>query len=80
LGFFRYRGRQEDITMGEQGTNRQRPPTRIIRHERPAAPPLRVTDPAIRALLKELRRARSMELAALNRYLGPDEPPHDAAA
>lgn len=66
--------------MAEQGTDRQRPPTRIIRHERAAAPPLRVTDPALRALLKELRRARSMEIAAIERYLGPDEPPHDAAA
>jgi len=66
--------------MAEQGTNRQRPPTRILRHERVAAPPLRVADPATRALLKELRRARQMELAAIDRYLGPDEPPHDAAA
>ncbi len=66
--------------MAEQGTNRQPPPTRIIRHERPAAPPLWVTDPALRALLKELRRARSMEIAAIERFLGPDEPPHDAAA
>ena len=66
--------------MAEQGTNRQRPPTRVIRPERPGAPPLRVTDPALRALLKELRRARSMEIAAIERYLGPDEPPHDAAA
>ncbi len=66
--------------MGEQGTNRQRPPTRILRHERPGAPPLRVTDPATRALLQELRRARSMELAAINRYLGPDDPADDTAA
>jgi len=58
--------------MAEQNTNRPPPPTRIIRHARPAAPPLRVTDPALRALLKELRRARSMEIAAIERFLGPD--------
>ena len=66
--------------MAEQGTKRQPPPPRVIRHERAAAPPLRVTDPALRALLKELRRARSMEIAAIERFLGPDEPSHDAAA
>ncbi len=65
--------------MAEQGT-RQQPETRFIRHERPGAPRLRVTDPALRALLLELRRARSMEIAAIDRALGPDEPPRDAAA
>lgn len=67
--------------MAEQGTKRQPPPPRVIRHERPGAPPLRVTDPALRALLQELRRARSMEAREIARRCGldPDTPDDEAA-